>query len=362
MKLKKVLVIGPNTDMAVHGGIVTHMILLALLSRNRQFEFYLDFFTIGKKVYVGEKVNIGKIFSDFGRYIYLLAQNKFKIVHINASMKNYSILKNLVILIFAKLFFKKCIFQFHGGEPVDISKFFRFYLMLIVNLSDKILVLTDNQIKIKKYLRKTKWGKIEKIPNFIDADYSNLEKCFSLKKPNFLFTGRIIREKGIYEIVAAVKKLSKENLIFSVNIMGEGPELESLKKVVKKLDLDRYFLFYGFVKDNAIKKNIYLDSHVMVLPSYYKEGFPYAILEAMLFKMPIISTQVGAIPDMIENQFNGFLIPERSVSALFEKMRYFILNTQTIELMGLNSFNLVNSKFSLENMSLRFTRVYNFDA
>ena len=359
IKYKKVLVIGPNTDMVVHGGIVTHMKLLALLSGNRHFEFYLEFFTIGTKVFVGEKSTINKIFSEFVQYIYLLAQNECKIVHINSSMINKSILKNLVILIFAKFFLKKCIFQFHGGEPADISKLFKFYLRLIVNLSDKVLVLTDDQIKIKQYLKEVKRGKIEKIPNFVDTNYSISEKDINLKRLNFLFVGRIIREKGVYEIVEAVKKLSKEDFIFSISIMGDGPELENLKKLVKNLDLDRYFVFHGFVKNDGIKRNIYLASHLMVLPSY-KEGFPYAILEAMSYKMPIISTKVGAISDMVEHDVNGFLIPERSVSPLVEKMKFFILNTKEIESMGSNSLNLVNSKFSLEVMRVRFTSVYNF--
>lgn len=358
MNFHNVLVIGPNVNMTIHGGIVTHMKLLLSLSKLEKFYFKLQTFTLGKRKIVSEKITPYELFTDYLNYIGVLLVDKIEIVHINSSMKNGSIVKNFLVLLFAKIFFKKCIFQFHGGSPNDISNNFKIILQLIAYLSDKILVLTKEQSNIKIYLNKSEWKKIEQIPNFIEKREVKMYKRKYDSIIQFLFVGRIIREKGVYEIVEAANTLVKNNFSFHINIMGDGDDLNEMMKKVKKLQIMDYFTFHGFITKASKKDFLYATSHVMLFPSY-KEGFPYAILEAMLFRLPIISSGVGALLDVIEDDINGFLIPSKNAEIIFEKMKYFIINSNEIKRMGLNSFELINSKYSTNIMKNKLSNIYN---
>ena len=93
--IKQILAIGPNLDMKVHGGIVTHMKTLETLSINTD-KFIIKFFSIGKKAYVGERLSKINIIVDFFKYLMILKNKDIAIVHINASMKNRSVLKNFL--------------------------------------------------------------------------------------------------------------------------------------------------------------------------------------------------------------------------------------------------------------------------
>jgi glycosyltransferase involved in cell wall biosynthesis len=139
--------------------------------------------------------------------------------------------------------------------------------------------------------------------------------------------------------------------------MGDGPELIPLKNRTKELNISKYFLFHGFITDDIKKQDIYTSADIMIFPSH-REGFPYTILEAMLFSMPIISTHVGALKDIIIENENGFLINPQNSNELFEKMRYFILHPNKINKMGKNSFDLVNNKYSILQMQTMLNNLY----
>lgn len=358
MKDKTILVLGPNIDMEIHGGIVTHMKMLSALSKIDDADYNLEFFTIGKRKFVGEGLSKREIISDFFHYLLLVRNKKINLVHINLSMLNNSILKNFIILLSAKIFLKKTIIQFHGGDIKKVSWFFKILLSWMVKFANKILVLTDEQAKIRKYLMTKNQEKVKKIPNFIDVENFKCRKQFHLQKVTFLFVGRVITEKGVFEMVKAAQKLYQQNLDFQINIMGDGPDLNNFKDIIIKNHLEKYFIFHGFVKNESVKERIFNNSDILLLPSYYDEGFPYVILEAMSNSMPVIATDAGAISDIIEENVNGFLISKQNANMLFERMKFFILQKEKIEFLGLNAFNTIKSYYSLNSMKIYFTEIY----
>ena len=355
MEIKRILLLGPSENMSLHGGIVTHMKLLGIISKTDNFDFELNSLTIGKRSFFREKISFYKILYSYVNYIKILLFEKYDIVHINASMKNNSILKNFATLLIAKLFLKKVVFQFHGGSPKDIKSYYKYFLKKIVMWSNAMLVLTDEQSAIRLYLDTSEQSKIQKVPNYITIRNVDIKDRKNLKHIHFLFIGRVIKEKGIFEIIEAVKNISQKFDNFRIDVMGDGPELDNMKKVVKNLGLNNYFLFHGFVIDG--KDKIFSDSHVLLIPSY-REGFPYTVLESMLFEMPIIATGVGALSEIIDNGKNGFLIDCKDVGALSDKMEYFLLNPQQIKIYGKQSFKILVQRYSTEVMKKNFTEIY----
>jgi glycosyltransferase involved in cell wall biosynthesis len=129
-------------------------------------------------------------------------------------------------------------------------------------------------------------------------------------------------------------------------LIGDGPERHNLELQIKENGLENKVLILGRIPE-AYK---YLPAFdVFVLPSV-KEGFPWAVLEAMSAKLPIIATDVGANPEVIENHKNGFLVkpgkPEEICSALKQIMEKDNIRKE----MGFQAHQTVVFKFDLNKM------------
>ena len=136
---------------------------------------------------------------------------------------------------------------------------------------------------------------------------------------NILFIGRLTPEKGIYDLVDIVHLVhGKEKQIF-VHVVGEGPLKENLEHKVNDLNLDHVIKFLGALAhpDPLFKEFDWADA--FLLPSY-TEGIPRVIAEAMSRGVPVVASAVGGIPQIIENEVDGFLVPAGDVDGFAEKL------------------------------------------
>ncbi len=137
---------------------------------------------------------------------------------------------------------------------------------------------------------------------------------------NLLFLGRIDKDKGIVELLNAMKQLSqKKKYKAFLKIVGNGPFLSEAKLLCKELDIEDIISFEGVVCDDNIKRNYYLEADVYILPTYH-EGFPRTLYEAMIFGTPIITTFVGGISVIMEDNINSLKIEAKSIDSVVEKL------------------------------------------
>lgn len=142
-----------------------------------------------------------------------------------------------------------------------------------------------------------------------------------------LFLCRVDRTKGVDELLNAVGIINKEKPdSLAVSIVGDGSYLEAAKKLAQNLSISHLFTFYGAVTDNELKKTLYLDSDLYVLPTFYREGFPRTLYEAMIFGTPIITTFVAGIPGLMVDGQNCKRVIEKSVSDLVSCLSYAMEN------------------------------------
>ena len=120
-------------------------------------------------------------------------------------------------------------------------------------------------------------------------------------------------------------------------------------------ELDDIITFEGWVSGTNKIRLLNL-CQIFVLPSY-KEGLPISILESMAYGMPIIATPVGAIPSVVKNGDNGFLVPTGNLESLSVAINTLIDNHLLISKMGLKSLKKVQ-RFMPENVSARLTDIY----
>ena len=126
---------------------------------------------------------------------------------------------------------------------------------------------------------------------------------------------RIEPRKGLQYLIYAITILSKNNEDITFIIGGKGPELERLKKLIKKYKLQDQVILAGFIPDEELS-SYYEQADLFVLPSLY-EGFGLVYLEALKEGTPIVTTKCGGPEDIITKD-NGLLVPTKDYKKLAE--------------------------------------------
>ena len=144
------------------------------------------------------------------------------------------------------------------------------------------------------------------------------------KKIFFLFIGRLIKHKGIYELISAIKKIKSLNFDVVFYVLGNNDQKNSYPVSDKQL---KFWIKNKYIKYLGFKKNIkpFLNkADCVILPSY-REGMSRALLEAALNYKPLIATNVPGCKDLVKNNFNGFLCRPKDANSLANAIKNFIL-------------------------------------
>lgn len=172
----------------------------------------------------------------------------------------------------------------------------------------------------------------------------------------FLFIGRLLKEKGIYEFVQAAKLVKKIYPDTQFTVLGaiDHHNLGALQQTELDTLISSNIIQYpGHV--NNIKDWI-ADNHVFVLPSY-REGVPRSTQEAMAIGRAVITTDVPGCRETVIDGVNGFLVPKWDPEALVEKMIYFIEHPEQIRVMGAESYKIAVEKFDAEKVNQRLVDI-----
>lgn len=144
-------------------------------------------------------------------------------------------------------------------------------------------------------------------------------KAFDLegvkKLYDIVFVGHLHKEKGIFDLVEAIKLLRDGGREVQVQMIGAGVDGALLRETVSSAGLDPFFEFIGYLSDPGELANRLALSKLFVLPSH-TEGMPRAMVEAMSLGVPVLVTKVGGIPYIIKNGVNGWIVEPRDPKAL----------------------------------------------
>lgn len=180
--------------------------------------------------------------------------------------------------------------------------------------------------------------------------YKPLKNQRKVEVVKFLFVARLIKEKGISELFEAAKMLSKEYDNFEVQLLGWiDPNPGGIaQEEIENMHKSGWVNYLGTTDDIRPFMNA---ADVFVLPSYYNEGLPRTIQEAMAMKRPIITTDHPGCRETVEEGRNGFLVPIRNAKALAAAMQYFLDNPDQIESMGHESLKMAKDRFDVHRIN-----------
>lgn len=162
---------------------------------------------------------------------------------------------------------------------------------------------------------------------------------------SFVFVGRLLIDKGVRDYFQAAKIVRKHRPNVKFYLVG-GLDLENPNGISRE-ELASY-IESGIVEYVGYTKNVaewIARSHVFVLPSFYREGFPRSTQEAMAIGRPVITTNVPGCRDSVVDGQDGFIVNPWDASELAEKMHYFIDNRDEIGRMGVNAHVKAKSLF-----------------
>lgn len=197
---------------------------------------------------------------------------------------------------------------------------------------------------------KLKCNDITVIHNFVNET----EKTdYTLGDCAFYF-GRLSREKGILNLVEAINNIPGARLI----IAGDGPERENIQAYIKEHKLENRITLLGYLNQNDIRENIRKCRFVTV-PSIWYENCPYSILETMEIGKPIIGSEIGGIPELIQNGINGFTYEHNDVTELTNILMKMFGNDETVKQFSKNSKQIFIQNYSAETYYNKLMTVYN---
>ena len=194
----------------------------------------------------------------------------------------------------------------------------------------------------------------------IDTEKFSSAICEKKEKDKFifLFVGRFLKDKGILELVKAGGKLYEQNKNFEIWLLGSvdrgNPNSLSDEQIedIKRLP---FVKILPFTKD---VRPIICDADCVVLPSYYREGVPRVLLEAMSMEKPIITTDAPGCREVCIDGVNGFLVKPKDVGSLYSAMGKMIeLKPEKLKEMGANGRKLVIEKYEISKIVTSYIKL-----
>jgi glycosyltransferase involved in cell wall biosynthesis len=231
----------------------------------------------------------------------------------------------------------------------DASAPVRYLQSVVFAASDAIIVLSDYWYDTLEphVLRE----KLTVLPNAVNpADY---QPSFDINIPHIVFLADHVPRKGIADFAKAIDNLQKRQTgTFHVTIAGTGPSSDHAERVA-----DRYsnVEYRGYLSE-AQKRDLLNEASIYVLPTY-AEGLPIGILEAMAGGSAVVSTAVGSIPDLIDDDAGVVLDPGDSIH-LSNALEHLITSPKSIQEMAEYNRTMIQEKYTWDQLSNQLVQIY----
>jgi len=286
----------------------------------------------------------------------LTFDKRLKIVHIHGAA-NASFERCKMFIKLAKRFKKKVILHEHAADFVEYynQSNDKDEITRYINLCDCLIVLSESWKKFFASIGVDE-NKINVLNNIVSPPDLQPDYHTEDGKLHLLYMGEISKRKGGFDLLKAIvdnKEYFADKLLLR---MGGNVVDGDIKAYIKENGLQDFVSYEGWIAGE--KKIECLNwEDVYILPSY-NEGLPIAILEAMAYHHPIISTPVGGIPEIITSHEDGLLVTPGNSEEIANAIKYYIDNRDAIKTHGEKGYNVVQAFFP-ESVFKELTSIYN---
>ncbi len=324
-----------HTPPPIHGSSLVGQQVLLSKAINSNFDIEYINLLASQKVRETGRIDGKKFISFFFIILDLLQKMIFyhpRICYFALTTTGLAFYRDAILVSILNFFRVPIIFHLHnkGVRNNAKNRLKRFIYKLVFEKSEVILLSDLLYNDIEQIVKKEQ---VHICPNGIVRNTINKNEK---EYPVILFLSNLIRSKGVLDLIEACRILKNRNIDYKLNIVGNEGDIfvDELKKVVNSYGLSNNVFVLGPQYMNEKVKS-FQSSSVFVFPTFYSnECFPLVLLEAMQASLPIISTFEGGIPDIVLDGETGFLVPQRDIQALADRLQELLENPALCEKMG----------------------------
>ena len=356
-RLPTIFLLGP--DVGAASGVSTH--LVQMFSSSLAADFHLIHFQTGSE---GRQENPwGKLWRAIDSPVQLVtatARHRPRIMHINSTPEPKAFWRDAVYLVLAKSMGRHTVLEMHGshlpGTYAGRSRARQAAIRRILRLADRIVLVSEADFVA--YQNYDPHLAIVVIPNAVEVPAGTPpRKPVSDDAPlKLIYIGRLVRTKGIFEAVEAVRLLQARNIHVRLDIVGAGPDSKELRRSILDAGVQDCVHILG-PRHGADKERVLEESDVLVFPTY-REGLPYVLLESMAAGTVPVTCSVGGIPDVLSRWECGITVPPRDPSAVAEAVHTLHRDRDMARALSEAAHRLVVEHYHVSRMASDFRRLY----
>jgi len=230
------------------------------------------------------------------------------------------------------------------ADPTDIHETGQVHGLRDVRVRVKLVASDD--IELRLYLSEAQGGEYQPEPSASNG------------RPKILSVGRLSEKKGLVYLVRACRILKDQGYDFTCHIVGEGPQRSELHDLIGQLSLEDTVILRGTLPHEEVIEN-YRQATLFVLPCIKSkdgdmDGIPNVLAEAMAMQLPVVSTDISGIPELVDNQVNGLLVPSGDGDALATAMARLLDDPALREKLAQNGRQSIGDTFDVNRNVRKF--------
>jgi glycosyltransferase involved in cell wall biosynthesis len=250
---------------------------------------------------------------------------------------------------------------------VSFNWFLRVFEEKMLERSNKIIAVSDFTRRELLQYYKVKEDKIRVIHNGVDVDKfkpatdklkAKAELGFNPEDKAILSVGRLYARKGLFTLIESMALVTRKfkNAKFIIAGKGLSNEMKKLVSYATKLGVKDNIVFTGYFPDKKLPR-LYQAADVFAFSTFY-ENLPFAVLEALSTGLPVVTTRVGGIPEMIEDGKNGFLVEPFNSRELADRILYYLEHPAAASEMALLARKTIENQFDWRLIVKKVVKVY----
>jgi colanic acid/amylovoran biosynthesis glycosyltransferase len=241
-------------------------------------------------------------------------------------------------------------FTAHAND-IFVPADFEVGLDKLVDTAQAIITETDYAAQFLRERFPDRAGRVHRIYNGLDlsefgrADFSSVPRLI-------IAVGRLIPKKGFSDLIRTCALLAQRGKSFRCEIIGEGPVENDLRDEIEQLGLQRYVVLAGAKPQSQLRRRL-AGANVFALPSVIDpeggmDNLPTVIMEAMATGLPVVSTNIGGIPEMVLQNETGFLVQPGDPLALADAIEKIIGDPSVAQRLGQSGYERARTLFSID--------------
>jgi len=241
-------------------------------------------------------------------------------------------------------------FTAHAND-IFVPTQFEIGLDKLVDAARAIITETDYAALFLRQRFPDRASRIHRIYNGLDlAEFGRAD--FRSIPPLIMAVGRLIPKKGFSDLIRACALLAQRGKPFRCEILGEGPVENDLRKQIERLGLQHCFILAGAKPQSQVRRRL-VAANVFALPSVIDpeggmDNLPTVIMEAMATGLPVVSTNIGGIPEMVVENETGLLVQPGDGVAMAEAINKIIGDASAAERLGQSGYARAQRLFSID--------------